>query len=333
MIRIAVISVAHIHAKDFCDSICKLSGAGAPYVIWDDNQQRGRTYAERFGSRFEPDLDKVLADPAVDAFSICAENKSHMALLRRVLPLGKPTITDKPTVTTSAEADEVAALLAKYKTPLTCGFFNPFHAENRGVAALMASGELGTVTHCVFRNGHNAAYGRWFDSPDLAWFVDPELSCGGALFDMGSHGVHLLRHLCGPVREVWAMTANVAGTYPKVDDWGVIQMRFDNGVLGRVEGSWVSTGGPRGLELIGSKRTLFTTREGALMYAGPNEEARPVPRGDARPDRIARLVAIVRGELSREEIDEDIAASLDEVRIMDAAYRSAANGGWVPVAG
>jgi hypothetical protein len=41
----------------------------------------------------------------------------------------------------------------------------------------------------------HAAYGRWFDSPDLAWFTDPTLAGGGAFMDMGTHAVHCLRSL------------------------------------------------------------------------------------------------------------------------------------------
>ena len=327
MPRIAVVSVAHIHSRDFCKKISAASSNKAPYVIWDDNAARGEAYAKEFNTRFEPDLAKVLADPAVDGFAVCAENMRHAALLREVLPVGKPTLCEKPLGATAADADEIEALVRKHGTPLISGYFQPFFAHNRGAKALMASGELGRITHLTFRNAHNAAYGRWFDSPDLAWFTDPALSGGGALLDMGTHAVHLLRHLGGPVKEVWSTNANFAGTYPKVDDYGIIIIRFASGVLGRVEGGWVFTGAPTGLEVIGSKRSLYEAN--GLKYNGPGEEVRPVPPADARPDRIARLVALIRGELSKEEVAEDLACCLDAVRIMAAAYESNRTGGWV----
>lgn len=331
MKRIAVLSVAHIHAADFCGDIARLSGAGAPLLIWDDVPERGRAFAARFGCPFEPDLAKALANTDVDAFAICAENARHLSLLREVIPIGKPTLCEKPLGTSAAEADEIAALVARHGTPLTSGYFQPFFARNRGAAALVASGALGRPTHFFFRNAHHAAYGRWFDKPELAWFTDPALAGGGALLDMGTHAVHLLRHLAGPVREVWATTANLSGAYPRVDDWGVIELRFASGAVGRVEAGWVFTGAPTGLQIVGTERSLYD-RDGSLVYRGPDEEPRPVPEGDASPDRIARLLALARGELSREEVAADLAASLDAVRVMDAAYRSAASGAWTPVA-
>lgn len=327
MPKIAVVSVAHIHSRSFCEELCKLTSGKHPYVIWDENAERGAKYAADFGCAFEPDLDKVLADPAVEGFAVCAENTRHLPLLRKVLPVGKPTLCEKPLATTAAEADEIEALVKQYRTPLISGYFQPFFAHNRGVMKLLAEGGVGTVTHLNFRNAHNAAYGHWFDNPDLAWFTDPALSGGGALLDMGTHAVHLLRHLGGPVKEVWCTVANLSGVYPKVDDYGVIEMKFASGVIGRVEAGWVFTGAPGGLEVVGSKASVFESN--GLKVRAPNGAAEPVPEADARPDRIARLVALVKGELAAEEVAADLACCLDAVRIMAAAYESAASGTWV----
>lgn len=326
MPRIAVVSVAHIHSRSFCEELCKLTSAGHPYVIWDENAERGGKYAADFGCAFEADLDKVLADDAIDGFVVCAENTRHLPLLRKVLPLGKPTLCEKPLATTAADADEIARLVAAHKTPLVSGYFQPFFAHNRGVMKLIADGALGIVTHLNFRNAHHAAYGHWFDNPDLAWFTDPELSGGGALLDMGTHAVHLLRHIGGPVKEVWATVANLSGVYPKVDDYGVIEMRFESGVIGRVEAGWVFTGAPGGLEVIGSRGSVFDSN--GMKFAAPGKELEAIPDADARPDRIQRLIALIRGELSAEEVATDLAACLDAVRIMAAAYASAKSGAW-----
>ena len=64
MPKIAVVSVAHIHSRDFCKTIGKLVSGKAPHVIWDENPERGAKYAAEFNCPFEPDLDKVVADRA-----------------------------------------------------------------------------------------------------------------------------------------------------------------------------------------------------------------------------------------------------------------------------
>lgn len=326
MPHIAVISVAHIHSRDFCKRISEQTSGGAPHVIWDENPERGRLYAADFNCPFEPDLAAVLADPAIDAFVICAENTRHLPLLRQVLPLGKPTLCEKPLATTAEEAAEAVALARKAGTALTFGYFQPFSGSNRAVRQLLADQALGRVTHVNFRNAHHAAYGRWFDNPDLAWFTDPALSGGGALLDMGTHAVHLLRHLGGPVTAVWAMTANFAGNYPDVDDYGVIQMKFASGAMGRAEAGWVFTGGHQGLEVIGSEKSIW--HADGLRLGGPGTPAEAITPLDDKPTRIDRLIAITKGELTQAEIDEDIDAAYDAVRIMAAAYTAAQTGQW-----
>ena len=326
MPKIAIISVAHIHSKNFCETICKITSGKAPHVIWDENPERGAKYAAQYKCRFEADLDKVIANGAVDAFVICAENTRHLPLLRKVLPTGKPTMCEKPLATQPSDVDEVLSLVRKFKTPLTFGYFQPFNGPNRAVRQIMEKNELGNVTHLNFRNAHNAAYGRWFDNPDLAWFTDPALSGGGALLDMGTHAVHLLRHLGGPVTEVWATTANFAGNYPKVDDYGLIIMKFASGVIGRAEAGWVFTGGHGGLEVIGSQKSIWN--DGVLKIGGPGIAAEALSPLADKPTRIERLIAVVKGELTKSEIEEDLIAACDAVKIMAAAYASAASGQW-----
>ncbi len=179
MPKLAIVSTAHIHSKSFIKSIGELTSPRRPHVIWDDVAERGQRYAQEAGCPFSEDLKAVVSDPDVDGFVVCAENTRHLALLKKVLPAGKPVLCEKPLATTVADARAIARLVTKHKTTLISGYFQPFFPANRGVMKLLAKRALGKVTHANFRNAHNAAYGRWFDSPDLAWFAEPELSGGG----------------------------------------------------------------------------------------------------------------------------------------------------------
>lgn len=332
MTRIAFISTAHIHTRQFLENLGKSQDGRRCVAIWDDVAERGRRYAEGCQARFEPELGRLLAATDIDAFAICAENTRHIGLLERVIPVGKPVFCEKPIVTTAADAATVAALAAKHATPVVCGYFQPFFREHRLVARLIDQDFFGRITRVRFRNAHHAAYARWFDNPDLAWFVDPKLAGGGALMDMGAHAVHLLRSLFGRVAAVQAVIGNHAGTYPAVDDWGIATLRFASGVIGTVEAAWTQTGGVGGLEIIGSRASLWNTAEG-LVTGAPGRKPTPLAAGcDARPDRMDRLVALARGQLDAAEVAADFAATLDEAAIMEAVYAAAATGSWAEVA-
>lgn len=328
--RIAFLSTAHIHTKEFIAQIVKGQDGRKVAVVWDDVADRGKRYAETAQAPFEPDLDKVLQDPSVDGFIICAENTRHLHLLEKALPTGKPVFCEKPLVTSTRDLALVKTLLAQYPTTLFCGYFLPFGAELGGAKKLIDSGALGRVTRFRYRNAHHAAYGRWFDNPDLAWFTNPDLAGGGAFMDMGTHAIHLARSIFGPVREVSALIENHSGQYPAVDDCGIAQLRFASGVIGTIEAGWTQTGGIGGLEAVGSEKTLWHNGKNYVVGA-PGKPPEDLVPGEAQPTRVDRLVAVLRGEIPASDLKKDLEAILDSVAIMEACYASAKAGKWVPV--
>lgn len=331
MTRLAFLSTAHIHTKGFVEGIRQASDGRTVHAIWDDTPDRGWRYAALAEAPFVADLDAVLRDPAVDGFIICAENTRHLPLLQKALPTGKPVFCEKPLVTSVADLSTVCALLRQYPTTLFCGYFQPFDGPMQAAAGLLARGEFGAVTRIRYRNAHHAAYGRWFDHSDLGWFYQPALSGGGAFMDMGTHAVHLVRTLFGPVTEAWAEIGNHAGIYPTCDDFGIAHLRFASGVLGTVEAAWTQTGGIGGLEITGSKGALWHDGHGYVCGA-PGKEAAPLAAAAAKPTRVDRLVAAIRGKIPAAELQADLAATIDAVAIMEACYVSAKTGRWVPVA-
>ena len=327
MPRIAILSVAHIHARSFCEQLMKNTPEGGAYVIWDDQASRGQAYAEQYNSRFEPNLELVLGDSSIDGFIITAENTRHWPLLEKVLALGKPVMCEKPLGTTVQEISAISAMVKRFNTPLCSGYFMPFSGEGQAIREIVEKGELGKITHVAHRNAHHAAYGKWFDKPELAWFADKELAGGGALLDLGTHSVHYLRSLFGPVNKVWATVTNLSGNYAAVDDYGQIMLQFANGILGRVEAGWSQQAGPTGLEICASKATLFKSQN-TMCITSPGAEPSIVNAAQPLPDRINRLLALIAGSIDEATWKADLACCLDAFSIMAATYRSAESGTW-----
>jgi len=330
MPRIAVLSTAHIHTKGFLENLARGTDGRAIAAIWDDVADRGRRYAEQFKAPFVGEIDRVLADPAVDGFIICAENTRHLPLLRKALPVGKPVFCEKPLATTSADALEARDLARQHRTKLMCGYFQPFGGAMQAVARQLAVGVFGRITRVRFRNAHQAAYGRWFDNPDLNWFYQPALSGGGAFMDMGTHAVHLLRTLFGPVQRVWATIGNHSGIYPEADDFGIAHLEFASGVLGTVEAAWTQTGGIGGLEVVGADKALWHNGKD-YVTSRPRGVVAPLLPATTRPVGVDRLIGIINGSVTADEIATDLDAIVDSVLIMEAAYASARSGTWAAV--
>ena len=331
MARIAFLSTAHIHTRGFIDNVLKAGDGRKVVAVWDDVADRGRRYAAMAKAEFVPDLDAVLADEAIEGFVIMAENTRHLPLLSKALPVGKPVFCEKPLVTSRGELAEVKALLEKHKGVLFCGYFQPFGPELLAVAELMKAGFFGRITRVRYRNAHSAAYGRWFDNPDFIWFTDPALAGGGAFMDMGTHAIHAVRTLFGPVREAFATIGNHAGEYPACDDNGIALLRFENGIVGTIEAAWTQTGGFNGLEITGSKAALWNTGAGYVTGFPGKEPAPLVPAAASKPAGVDRLVAAIRGTIPAAELRADLEACMDAVRIMESAYASSRSGRWEAV--
>jgi predicted dehydrogenase len=325
-----MLSCGHVHTRGYCEAIVKRDDCRL-VAVWDDMGERGQRFARDYAAVFCDDLPAAIQRDDVHGLIICAENTRHLPLLRQAIPAGKPVFCEKPFTTTVAEAREAMELIRRHDATVMMGYFQPFSATMQGVAGLLAAGTLGRVTHARFRNAHHAAYGRWFGSPENAWFADPALAGGGAFMDMGTHAVHALRTLLGPAERAWATIGNASGVYPNVDDCGIALVELANGALATVEASWVQTGGPRGLEITGSKATLYSDPQRGYVYAGPKQEPQAVPPGEPRPDRVDRLVAAIEGGLSAQELADDLACAADAVAIMAACYESGRTGGWVDV--
>jgi predicted dehydrogenase len=332
MTRLAFLSTAHIHAKYWIEETVRGKDGRCVHAVWDDVAERGKKHAEIAKAPFIPNLDQLIADPKVDGFVIASENTRHLPLLRKALATGKPVLCEKPLATTATEAHEISALVERHGNLLVNGYVFPFFGEYQAVARLLENDTFGKITHIRFRNSHGGAWWRWFDEEALKWFHDPVLSGGGGMLDEGTHGVHLVCGLFGAVDSVWATKANLSGQYPAADDFGVIHLRFKNGIFGTVEGSWVQVGGiSKGLEIAGSRAVLYRTNDGYFVQQDRGRSV-PVLPSTEQPSCVERLVCAIRGGLDQAAHKRDLAAALTAVTVMDAATRSAETGTWVTVA-
>jgi len=320
--NLAFVSTAHIHTKGFIENVLQAGDGRRVAAVWDDVPERGRRYAAMAGAPFAESLDAVVGDAAVDGFVICAENTQHLHLLRKVLPVGKPVMCEKPLLAEPQGLEEVLALAGQSGSVLMSGYFMPFSAGMQGVADFLGTEAAGKPRRIRMINAHHAAYGRWFDSADLAWFTQPGLSGGGAFMDMGTHALHAVRSLFGPGRVVAADIRNLSGQYPAVDDAGVAVLALDCGAQAVVEAMWIRQGGAHGLEIQTTTGAIVESGEGYVFQA-PGREAVKIPPGRERPTRIDRLVAAIRGELAAEELRADADAVADAVRWMAQAYACA----------
>ena len=64
--------------------------------LYDLNQERAQTLAAQYGAKVYPSYEALLADPAIDAVSVCSANVSHAEITVAALEAGKHVLCEKP---------------------------------------------------------------------------------------------------------------------------------------------------------------------------------------------------------------------------------------------
>lgn len=318
-VGVAMLSFWHVHAPGYAEQI-----RGAPdaeiRVVWDEDEERGKQWAERLGVPFEPDLERAVGRDDVDGVVVDAPTNMHTEVILAAARAGKHIFTEKVVALTVAEVDAIAEAVEKAGVHFVVSF--PFRGDPRFKYAreVVDKGLLGRITTVRVRHGHGGVLDRWL--PDH--FLDPEPTGGGAMIDLGCHPMYLCRWYGGTPRRVTALFGNVEPDV-RVDDNSAVLIEFEGGALGIVEASFVQRSLPWALEIHGT--------EGALHIGGPGAEVQlhaPQTTGvegwivpDKLPERdphpIRQWLDAVTG---KGEAKITLADGRDLTELMEAATRS-----------
>ncbi|MGQ9631602.1 MAG: Gfo/Idh/MocA family protein [bacterium] len=213
------------------------------------------------------DYRKLLARDDIHIVNCCTPNYLHKKILVDSLRAGKHIYCDKPLAMNLREAREIV------EEAKAAGVVHQMTFEYRFIPAILRAkqlvdeGFLGDVFS--FRSAY--LHSGYID-PDrpMSWRLDKGMSGGGALFDLGSHVLDLIRFLLGDVAEVYATTKTFITERPvregsperakvEVDDLVLMQIRMRNGALGTLEASRVATGtnDELRLEIHGSRGAIY----------------------------------------------------------------------------
>ncbi|MFJ7290590.1 Gfo/Idh/MocA family protein [Streptomyces collinus] len=222
------------------------------------------------------DWREVAADPRVEAVSITAPNFLHREIGVAMAEAGKHIWIEKPVGLTAEDARAVADAVAAAGVQGAVGFNYRNAPAVEAARELIASGEIGTVTHVRVR-----LFSDYAAHPEsaLTWRYERERGGSGVLGDLASHGVDLARFLLGDITSLAADTAvflperarpagataghsrAAGGELGPVEneDYVSCLLRFASGARGVLEACRVSVGEQNnyGFEVHGTKGAVF----------------------------------------------------------------------------
>ena len=107
-IRLALAGVWHVHTPMYLTSVEKEFGDKVEWLyVYEENEERAKSFCERLHAEYTNDLDVVLQDPRVDAVICEAETCKHKDIVVRAAKAGKAVYTDKVLTISSDDAEEV----------------------------------------------------------------------------------------------------------------------------------------------------------------------------------------------------------------------------------
>src|SRR5207244_3336493 len=139
------------------------------------------------------DVEAMLDDASPELAIVLGEPARMTSAARAVLARRLPMVAEKPLGLTAADVTSIAELAERAGAFAAVAFVNRMRAIWTELASLGST--AGPLSHLSVRiiNGPPARYRQW----DSGWMLDPARSGGGALHNLGIHGVDAFLALSG----------------------------------------------------------------------------------------------------------------------------------------
>ena len=216
--------------------------------FYDLNQQRAQELAARYGGTAYDSVEALLANPDIQAVSICAANFAHAELTIAALKAGKHVLCEKPMATTLADCEAMAAAARETGKFLMIGHNQRLAKAHALARKLIVDGLIGDIVTFRTTFGHGGPETWSVDPGKNTWFFDKSRAAMGAMADLGIHKTDLVQFLTG--QQVVRTTARVttldkrdgSGNLIGVDDNAICIYEMSGGALGTMTASWTYYG-------------------------------------------------------------------------------------------
>lgn len=322
MLRVAVLSRWHVHAGGYAQEFNAREDAKVT-IVWDEEADKGKAFAEELGVEFEPDLDKLLAREDVDAVCVNAPTNMHHEVLVKAAKAGKHIFTEKIMALTSQQCMDIKAAVDASGVKFCISYPHRTLPRNLFAKKVLEENLLGKVTYLRVRNAHSGASSNWLP----AHFYDAVQCGGGAMIDLGAHPMYLIPWFLGTPEEMTSTFTHVTGR--EVEDNAVTVMKYKDGTVAVSETGFVSSNSPYMLEIYGTEGSLVVVDDDIKLISGRCEDhknwAAPAALPASLPSAINQFVdGVLNGGTIVFGMDDAIVLT----KMMEAAYASHKNGGF-----
>lgn len=342
MMKIGIIGCGSIANSAHIPSYMQNKEAEIGYFC-DIIEERAQKAVEQYGcGKAVKDYRDILADPEVEAVSVCTPNNVHAVIAMDCLRAGKHVLCEKPAARTYAEALEMQQVQHETGRVLNIGVVNRFNDGVNAIKRYIEGGDLGEVyqVYVSFRSHRSI--------PGLGGsFTTKAIAGGGALIDWGVHFLDIVMYCCGDPKpltvtgetfcrlgknienyaytDMWAGPPVMNGIYDVED--AVTGMIRTSGPVITLNGAWAQNigeeemyidflGDKAGIRLhYGKDFSVYTAQHGTLASYTPAFRSR-----NHFENEIDAFVDCIR---SGEKLSSHIDTVIVTAKMMQAIYDSA----------
>jgi predicted dehydrogenase len=211
--------------------------------IFSHNLNRAKELAEKSGATgyFDNYDDFLKSD--IDCVFISSVNAQHHEQVIKAAQAGKHILCEKPMALSSKQAGEMVEACKQNNVLLAVNFVHRLHPQIMKAKELIKSQKIGKLVSA------NVSFN--LDLPPSNNFrFNKELSGGGALRDLGSHMLDLLRFFGGEIVEINGYMDNIIYKYD-VEDFASALVKFENGSYGNFKVSYNTKKAFNRVEILG----------------------------------------------------------------------------------
>ncbi|MDF2810533.1 MAG: dehydrogenase [Microvirga sp.] len=320
--KIALLGVSHWHAGIHLDAA--LFCGGEIVAVWDRDGETARRFAADHQLAADQTLEQILKRRP-DLVVLMGHPRHVPEVALEIIAAGVPMLLEKPAAASTEGItrirDNARENRAFVGVPLP-NRFGPIFGE---MTRLSGEGRLGGLGHGHFRiiNGPPQRY----DVDGVGWMLDPSIGGGGALRNLGIHGIDAARSLAqGKLRVASAAIGNRLHD-AMVEDHALVALQDEADVLFTVEAGYTYASLAPGGDFewrVATHNAYLVDRGEEAQCATLDDGALRALRPEPGSTRYRLLMADTFAQLRNGEAPtisiEDYHSAME---IIDAAYQKA----------
>ena len=216
--------------------------------LYSSNLNRAKSLADKFGieKHFNNYYEFLKSD--INAVYISSANSNHYQQVIAAAKAGKHILCEKPLAMTSPEAEEMVKTCEQNNVQLAINYVYRFHPLIIKSKEMIANQMLGKIVSMNLNFNIDAPPGSNFR------FTKSQ-SGGGALRDLGTHMIDLMRYFGGEIVSITGVLDNIIYK-SEVEDFSCAIVKFENGGYGFFNVSFNNKKSFNRIEILGHKGAI-----------------------------------------------------------------------------